>query len=241
MYTIPSSQENLLTAPPNLTTMFNPGLFWHEPTFYMGPHPIEGLGEIIPFSSYTLGSYVHPWGLRAGATPKGIGQLSFANPIESAIGGGLSIATSIRSLLQPSFSGVMKQNATTVVNAFEPLFRENVSMFQANPTPANQQAAISQFNSLWLGMTQEVSPDSSGGTNAINDRAPGGKVDWWKLYLDPIQNYKFGSSVVSGGSSTSNTASLPNLVGGLMGSPLLLLGVIGIAVWAMSQGGKEWQ
>ena len=240
MYTIPSSQENLLTAPPNLTTMFNPGLFWHEPTFYMGPHPIEGLGILSPNHSVKVGSYVHPWGLGYGLSPNGLGQID-PTGVTSLVSGGLNIATSIRSLLQPSFSGVMKQNATTVVNAFEPLFRENVSMFQANPTPANQQAAISQFNSLWLGMTQEVSPDSSGGTNAINDRAPGGKVDWWKLYLDPIQNYHFNASVVSGGSSTTNTASIPNLVGGLMGSPLLLLGVIGIAVWAMSQKGGQWQ
>ena len=49
--TIPSSEENLLTAPPNLTTLLNPGLYWHEPTFYEGPIPrTRGIGQLDPIT-----------------------------------------------------------------------------------------------------------------------------------------------------------------------------------------------
>jgi len=111
-----------------------------------------------------------------------------------ALGIGQDAFTDIRSLFQTSLAGQQKQNATTVVNAMEPLFLENLTTFQNNPTPATQQEAVSNFNYMWLQMTQMVLQDASGGTNAINDRAPGGKFDWWALFYNPIENYKFSAS-----------------------------------------------
>jgi hypothetical protein len=229
LYIIPSSEENLLTAPPNLTTMFNPGLFWHEPTFYMGPHPIEGLGTIVPFTPYALGSYTHPWGLRAGAVSKGMGQVD-PTGITSVVSGGLSIAQQIGNFLVPSVTGMQAQDATTLVNGLEPYLKMNLATFMRNPTPANQQGAINAFNQIWEQIVQGCSQLAGPGTKCVNDRAPGGKVDWWKLYYDPVANYVFpsGSSVVSGGTSSSNTASVASTAGQVMSSPLLLLGIAAI-------------
>ena len=105
-------------------------------------------------------------------------------PVGAAVGALASIPT----LFQTSLAGIQKEDATTVANALEPMFRLNVQLFQENPTYANQQQAIVNFESMWMQFTTRVTSLAKAGTAAINDRAPGGKVDWWKLYLDPIKN-----------------------------------------------------
>jgi len=99
--------------------------------------------------------------------------------------------TDIRSLFQTSLNGMQKEDATTVVNGLEPLFNENLQNFLKNPTPATQQEAISNFNYMWLTMVQNLENYAKGGTAGVNDRAPGGKFDWWKLFYNPIYNYTF--------------------------------------------------
>ena len=236
MYTIPSSEENLLTAPPNLTTMFNPGLFWHEPTFYMGPHPIEGMGLIADLQPYAVGSYIHPEGLGLRLSPlkRGMGQI---DPT-AIVSGGLSIAQQIGNFLVPSVTGMQAQDATTLVNGYEVFLKQNLATFQRNPTLANQQGAISAFDQIWGQLISQCSQLAGPGTKCINDRAPGGKFDWWRLYYDPIANYTFpsGSAVSSGGTSTSNTASVDSSSN--MGNPLLLLGLALLVGFAM-MGGKD--
>ena len=123
-------------------------------------------------------------GQDASALGQGVlGGLATGGPVGAAIGALAAIPT----LFQTSLAGVQKEDATTVVNALEPLFAENRDLVLQDPTPANIQQGITNFNSMWLTMASDVESLAKAGTAAINDRAPGGKFDWWKLYLTPIE------------------------------------------------------
>ena len=121
---------------------------------------------------------------------------------------GQDVFTDIRSLFQTSINGYYKEDATTVVNGLEPLFRENLQQFLKTPTPATQQEAITNFNYMWLTMVQKLESFGAGGTAGVNDRAPGGKVDWWKLYYNPIENYVFPASVLAAGAQPADSGAL---------------------------------
>ena len=112
----------------------------------------------------------------------------------------------IRSLFQTSLNGYYKEDATTVVNGLEPLFNENLQQFLKHPTPTTQTEAVTNFNYMWLTMVQKLESFGSGGTNGVNDRAPGGKVDWWKLYYNPIENYVFPASVLAASAQPADSA-----------------------------------
>lgn len=122
-----------------------------------------------------------------------------------AVGIGQDAFMDIRSLFQTSIEGQYKRDATTVVNGLAPLFQENLDTFKANPTPTTQAQAIATFNYMWITMVGKLESFGKGGTAGVNDRAPGGKFDWWKAYLDPIRNYKglAGADAV-GGKMTPN-------------------------------------
>jgi hypothetical protein len=155
------------------------------------------------------------------------------------ISGALNIANEIGNFLQPNATGIRAQDATTVVNAAAAAMQVNDNEFLANPTPANQQAALAAFMSWWQWEITELAQFGGPGTKALNERAPGGKYDQWKDHYYPIYNYKFptvastSTSVSSGGSATSNTASTGVVAsGGFDITSILPLLLVGIAVFA---------
>lgn len=157
-------------------------------------------------------------------------------PIGAAVGGA---AGAILGLFSPSMGQIQATDATSVVNYWEPILRRNVQMFMQNPTADTQSAAESVFMNVWTTMGNQLSQFGKGGQQGINDRAPGGKFDWWKAYLYPIQNYKFTAaptaSVVDA-SGTLSTSLVPT--GGVNISSLLLIAAVGFGIYAMSGGTK---
>lgn len=76
--------------------------------------------------------------------------------------------------------GSARDQAVQIVNGFEPLFRRNRDAFAAGQISAGE--AKNTFESLWSQMVSQLSRLGAEGQRAINDRAPGGKFDWWAAY-----------------------------------------------------------
>jgi hypothetical protein len=84
--------------------------------------------------------------------------------------------------------------ATAIVNAIEPLLKQNLAAAQQTVmqngclTPAEQQQCLANFTQLWqavvVGCSQIPAP---GGTQCLADREPGGKTDWFSYYQAPLQ------------------------------------------------------
>lgn len=159
-------------------------------------------------------------------------------PIGAAVGGTVG---AILGLFSPTAGQIQATDATTIVNGIEPILRRNVQLFMSNPTPDTQAAAENQFMNIWGSMVGQLTSLGKGGQQGVNDRAPGGKFDWWKAYLYPIQNYQLTTSVpvatsISAGDAIA--ASLAPITGGMSGSTLLILAAVGFGIYAMSGGNK---
>jgi len=76
--------------------------------------------------------------------------------------------------------GSARDQAVQIVNGFEPLFGRNRDAFAAGQISAGE--AKQTFESLWSQMVSQLSRLGAEGQRAINDRAPGGKFDWWSAY-----------------------------------------------------------
>lgn len=84
--------------------------------------------------------------------------------------------------------------ATAIVNAIEPLLKQNLAAARQTVaqngclTPAEQAQCLANFTQLWqevvAGCSQIPAP---GGTQCLADREPGGKTDWFSYYQTPIQ------------------------------------------------------
>jgi hypothetical protein len=118
-----------------------------------------------------------------------IAALVDPEPVSKAI---LSIAALLGPLLGGLFGtsveGQQKIATTQIVNDIEPLLKQNVAAYLDNPTVANQQAALSNFDSTWASMVQSCGQAqfAQAGQNCILDRQRGGRWDWFSYYRDPI-------------------------------------------------------
>jgi hypothetical protein len=172
---VTSSEENLLTAPANSTSIRNNPF---GPVTYGFPLPIRGMGQFDPLSA----------GVMAG------------------IGVGSQV---IQTIFNPTLRGRQQQDATTIVNAAEIYLKMNLNDFMGSPkTLQDKVNALAVFDGYWAQVVQGCTQLARAGTNCVNDRAPGGKFDWFRAYRDPIAN-----STVTGGSTISTS----NVSGG--GSP----------------------
>jgi len=82
-----------------------------------------------------------------------------------------------------------KREATRIVDELEPLLRQNRDAYLAGPrTPEAQAAALDNFDRAWAGLVAACNVPELGppGQWCIQDRARGGKFDWFRLYRDPI-------------------------------------------------------
>lgn len=196
----------------------------HMAYYYTTEPPLgfDGLGSVLASAG----------GAVSGATS----GFMAGGPIGAVVGGA---AGAILGLFSPSMGQIQATDATSVVNYWEPLLKRNVQMFLQNPTPETQSAAESVFMNVWTTMGNQLSQFGKGGQAGINDRAPGGKFDWWKAYLYPIQNYKFtstSSASVVDATGTLSTSLVP--AGGVNMGSLLLIAAVGFGIYAMS-GGME--
>jgi hypothetical protein len=124
----------------------------------------------------------------SGAAAAGFLAASTAGPI----GAGIALAAMvISSLIANSGCGPTCVIATHIVDDLEPQLRANKDSYLAGRrTAADQAAALSVFDITfaWLRSAQACGAPElhDAGARCISDRAPGGKLDWYKLYRDPI-------------------------------------------------------
>jgi hypothetical protein len=105
--------------------------------------------------------------------------------------------------------------------------KPNLVAFQSGQE--TQQQAIDNFNQGWGIVEQNCSNPQLGdaGVRCIGDRERGGKWDWFKMYLDPIQNSQ---PVVTGGGNTGLVSSSGTGGGSFDAGWLVALGVVGLAM-----------
>lgn len=109
-------------------------------------------------------------------------------PVSGTVSGGITLPGGI-SVKPPEVSlppitigggGEARQRAVAIVNAYEPVFRQNADAVRAGQiSPEEGQRT---FERLWGEMTARLSPLGAEGQRAIADRQPGGKFDWWAAY-----------------------------------------------------------
>lgn len=173
---VTSSEENMLTAPANSTSVrSNP----FGPVTYGFPLPIRGMGMLpIAFDPISAGIM--------------------------ASGTGIQVLTN---LMQPTLRGVQQQDATSIVNAAEVYLKLNVNNFNASAkTLQDKINALAVFDGYWAQVVQGCTALARAGTNCINDRSPGGKWDWFKMYRDPIANAPVTGTGVSSQATSTNVS-----------------------------------
>ena len=144
----------------------------------------------------------------------------------TAVGAAIGLVSGlISSMFSGGVTGQEKIASTNIVNRVEPLLKQNLAAYMAGPrTPANQAAALANFDSAWAGVVQTCSNPNLGapGQACISDREAGSTkgYDWFALYRDPIAN---DPSVSSGGSVAAEVTST---FGGSSLIPILLLGAV---------------
>ena len=120
----------------------------------------------------------------------GLSGLGIFDPISLGVTAGINVAEMAMQFLQPSRTGVFKQDATTLVNGLVAELNSVDSALKQNPTCANKEAAISFFWNAWSQLVNGCMNFGGPGTNCVNDRAQGGKYSWWTYYLNPWTNLK---------------------------------------------------
>lgn len=73
-----------------------------------------------------------------------------------------------------------RNDATSIVNRYESLFKQNAQAGQSGQLPAD--AAQQNFERMWTEMQRELQPLGEEGQRALQDRSPGGQFDWWSTY-----------------------------------------------------------
>lgn len=190
-----------------------------------------GLGVLPPPSSLIASGLTVGTSVAASAgllTAIGIGAQ--AVPIVGSIVGGIALV--IGALGIGNGCGASCTASTAVVNEIEPYLQQNLQAAQqqaaANEgclTSAEVSTLQANFNQLWNYVTQNCQKvGGPGGSQCVADRQRGGKWDWFKLYLDPINSYPVCSISSSAGLVSSFSSLSPLMLGGIALIGLLLFG-----------------
>lgn len=249
---ISSFEEELRFAPANSSSIrTNP----FGPISYGWPIPANfgGFGAIVENKGRAGYQYTmdDPPGVASGGV-SGLGDvassiLGTVNPAGAAlsiVGAGLSIAQMIGQFLIPSVTGMQKQDATTIVNGKEVELKQVLAALQANPTCDNKTAAVGYFYTVWDQIISACSQLAGPGTACVNDRAPGGKFDWWKAYLAPMQAIQCSTPAVATNtgimaSSGTQANTLPSILSSMFSGLNSTTVLIGAAVLLLLMMGKE--
>ena len=117
-----------------------------------------------------------------------------------------------------------KVATTAIVDKVEPMLRQNVDAYLADPTAAKQQQAIANFNAGWQYVVEHCGIPEMGtpGRNCISERDRGGRWDWYALYADPILNTPPRPSAAATAASTAAStigSAISSIFGGGTGDP----------------------
>ena len=153
--------------------------------------------------------------------------------------------------------------ATNIVNQAEPMLRQNILNYFAQPaprTPASQAAALQQATAIMQSVTASCTAiPGQPGQDCISDRAegackwkqtttspllaipgepqPGDCWSWVSGYIDPIVNDSdVAAPVLSSPTSTSSVASTTGSTFGVSNSTLLLFAGVGLLAFAVLGG-----
>lgn len=200
----------------------------------------QSLGTLPPASSLiatgiTTGATISAaTGATAGLLAA-IGIGAQAVPIVGTIVGGIALV--IGALGIGNGCGASCTNSTAVVNKVEPYLQQNLTAAQQQAQAnggclqsAEVTTLVGNFNTLWqyvvTGCGQVGGP---GGSQCVADRQSGGKIDWFKMYLAPINAFPVcavtpASVVNQAGSEASNLFSSLGI-----SNNMLLIGAVGLA------------
>lgn len=202
----------------------------------------QGLGAALPPASSLISTGITAAGTVSAATGAtasvltAIGIGAQAVPIVGTIIGGVALL--VAALGIGNGCGASCTNSTAVVNKIEPFLQQNLAAAQAQAqanggclTSAEQSTCVSYFNTAWGDVVQGCGQvGGPGGKQCVTDRQAGGKIDWFKLYLDPIQALPI-CAVTSAVSVSSDVSSVASDIG--VSSDTLIYGAIGLlaALW----------
>lgn len=183
--------------------------------------------------------------------PIGAGGIGQIDPISAGIMAGVGVGSQIiQTLTHPSVTGIQAQDATTLVNSAEIYLKMNLNNFMGSAKTAQDQAnALYIFDNYWAQVASGCANLAGPGTKCVNDRAPGGKFDWFKAYRDPIANSSItGGSTIStanvSGGATPGATTLVDTVSQAIGvssgmGTMILLGIGAIVVMKMFSGSRK--
>ena len=134
---------------------------------------------------------------------------------------------------------IEKVATTKIVDAVEPLLRDNLNGYLSGPrTRASQAQALANFDAGWQYVVEHCDIPEMGnpGKACVSDRSPGGQWDWFAYYRNPIANDTEVRDDV--GAAVSDTVATLNsaTVGGLPAALLLLGALVAVGIFA---GGKK--
>lgn len=160
-----------------------------------------------------------------------------AAPLVAAIGGVVALAGIVAGALHVGEGcGPTCIQATSIVNQAEPLFRQNVELYQSGQE--DQGLALLNFNQLWTAVQQSCGAiPGAAGANCVSDRAAGSCK--WKDASGQCWNWDIGYRqplLVANANNSSVNGNSNNLLGNSV-NPMLLVGA-GILVLGLMMGSK---
>lgn len=174
------------------------------------------------------------------------GGASAGSAILGAFGGPIGIAVTGITFAIGHFVNKWKQRAkqkeftTDIVNEAEPYLQQNLAAWQQSSKTRSEQAqAISNFNAVWGEVVRQCSVRELGkpGEWCVEDRASGGKHDWFMRYLSPIENdpnVQADATMMEGILPEGITDIFDfNVSGGV--SPILLIAGAGLVLFGVTQ------
>ncbi len=171
-----------------------------------------------------------------GASAAGASWATAAIPIVGPIIAGVTVGLT----LLFSRKGPKQKVATTqIVDAVEPLLRDNLNGYMAGPrTRSSQAQALANFDAGWQYVVEHCDIPEMGnpGKACVSDRSPGGQWDWFAYYRNPIANDpQVKDDVTAALDDVSATLSSGSVAG--VPTALLLVGaLVAIGIYA---GGKN--
>jgi len=170
-----------------------------------------------------------------GAAASGATWATAAIPIVGPIIAGVTIGLT----LLFSRKGPKQKVATTqIVDAVEPLLRQNLEGYMSGPRTRSAQAqALANFDAGWQYVVEHCQIPEMGnpGKACVSDRTRGGQWDWFSYYRDPIAN---DSQVRDDVSAAVDDIGQSLSSGSVAGIPTALMLVAGLVVVGLMAGDK---
>jgi hypothetical protein len=206
----------------------------------------SNLGTLPPVSSL-ISTGITAGGSIAAATGATTGLLAAigigaqAVPIVGTIIGGIALAVSALGI--GNGCGESCIASTEVVNKVEPYLQQNLAAAQQQAaqnggclTSDEQAQAVQTFNTVWQYVVSNCTQvGGAGGSQCIKDRQAGGKWDWFKMYLTPIQNLPVCAASSSAGIVSSVEGGVSSIASDLgVGSNFVFWGgalLLGYLAW----------